>query len=123
VTLGIDLVQISRMGESVSAFRERFLRRVFTPREIEYAQAASDGGLQRLASRFAAKEAAIKALGLSALGGTWRDIEVQRSNTGAVALALHGRVAQYMQLRGLASVSVSMSHEGDWATAVVAAVF
>jgi holo-[acyl-carrier protein] synthase len=121
--MGIDLVSVSRVGESISMFGDKFLQRVFTPDEIAYARSAADGGLERLAARFAAKEAAIKALGLAGLGAGWRDIEVRRAATGAVTLEFHGRVATHVRVRRLAEVSLSLSHDGDWATAVVAARF
>lgn len=113
--VGIDLVQVSRVAESMAAFGDRFARRVFTDDELAYARTAAspDDVARRLAARFAAKEAAKKALRLDGVG--WRDIEVTRAPSGAVELALHGAAAR-IDTDGLA---VSLSHEGDWATAVV----
>jgi holo-[acyl-carrier protein] synthase len=114
--VGIDLVDVSRIAASIDAFGERFLRRVFTEGELAYAQAAPALTVERLAARFAAKEAAKKALDLEGVG--WRDLEVARSPSGACHLILHGaaRVAA-----GAMSFALSMSHEGDHATAVVIA--
>src|SRR5882672_9538089 len=89
--VGIDLVQVSRVAESMDRFGERFLRRIFTDAEIAYAVSAPALTSTRLAARFAAKEAARKALGLDGIG--WRQIEVQRAPTGAVELVLHGAAA------------------------------
>ncbi len=114
--LGIDLVQTSRVRESVATFGDRFLRRVFTDAEIEYANAAPDLAMDRLAARFAAKEATIKALDLAETGVGWREIEVTRSSSGAPAIVLHGNARDAAKGRALA---VSLSHEGDYATAVV----
>jgi holo-[acyl-carrier protein] synthase len=108
-------VQVSRVAESMSLFGERFLRRVFTDAEIAYATSAPDLSPMRLAARFAAKEAAKKALGLDGIG--WREIEVQRAPTGAVELVLHGKAAAAAPESG--ELAVSLSHEGDYATAVV----
>ena len=113
--VGIDLVQVSRVAESMNHFGERFLRRVFTDAEIAYATSAPDLSPMRLAARFAAKEAAKKALGLEGIG--WRQIEVQRGPTGAVELVLHGNAAATAPERD--ELAVSLSHEGDYATAVV----
>src|SRR4029078_3620388 len=102
--VGIDLVQVSRVAESMSLFGERFLRRVFTDAEIAYATSAPHLSPMRLAARFAAKEAAKKALGLDGIG--WREIEVQRAPTGAVELVLHGKAAAAAPERGELAVSL-----------------
>ena len=114
--VGIDLVQISRIEESVQAFGERFLRRVFTTDELAYAIAAPACTGERLAARFAAKEAAKKALGLD--GVAWTDIEVRRAAGGACQLALHGAASR---ASAGCRTALSMSHDGNQATAVVIA--
>lgn len=116
--VGVDLVRVSRIEESLACFGDRFLRRVFTPGEIAYAQAAPAQAAERLAARFAAKEAAIKALDLAERGVGWTQIEVARTPTGATALVLRGAAA--VAAAG-ARLALSMSHEGDLATAVVVA--
>jgi holo-[acyl-carrier protein] synthase len=115
--VGIDLVRISRIADSVSRFGDRFLRRIFTPDEVAYARAAPALTAERLAARFAAKEAARKALQLTD-GIDWRLIEVCRRPSGDCDLVLHDVAAQ--RTRGT-SAALSMSHEGDYATAVVLA--
>lgn len=114
--VGIDLVDVSRIAASIDAFGDRFLRRVFTDGEIAYAQAAPALTVERLAARFAAKEAAKKALDLEGVG--WRDLEVARSPSGACHLVLHGAA---LVAAGTLKFALSMSHEGDHATAVVIA--
>jgi len=114
---GIDLVRVSRINESLAAFGDRFLRRLFTDDEIAYATASPAQMAERLAARFAAKEAAKKALRVSnddAIG--WRQIEVRRDPSGACDLLLHGEAAR---VAGPCTTAVSLSHEGDFATAVV----
>jgi holo-[acyl-carrier protein] synthase len=119
--LGVDVVQVSHIAESVAAFGDRFTRRLFTPHEIS--DAGDEGRVrnERLAARFAAKEATLKAFGWCHLGLSWRDIEVRRQAGGACVLALQGRAAELAQQQGITQWALSMSHDGDHAVAVVAA--
>ena len=112
LSVGIDLIRVSRIAESLEAFGERFLARVFTTSELAYAR----GYPERLAARFAAKEAVKKALELD--GIAWTDIEVVKHPSGACSVQLHGPAATAIGARSLA---LSLSHEGDFATAVVIA--
>jgi holo-[acyl-carrier protein] synthase len=114
--VGIDLVDVRRIAASIDAFGDRFLRRVFTDGELAYARSAPALTAERLAARFAAKEAAKKALELEGVG--WRELEVARSPSGACHLVLHGAARA---AAGTMSLALSMSHEGDHATAVVIA--
>ena len=77
--------------------------------------------IERLASRFAAKEAAMKALGLAGRGVGWRQIEVTASDAGAPELTLHGDAKALAA--GAGDLALSLSHEGDFATAVVVTQF
>ncbi len=113
-SVGIDLVQISQIAGSMQAFGNRFLDRIFTADEIAYACSAPAMAAARLAARFAAKEATKKALRLD--GVSWRDIEVLRTPSGACELLLHGAAFTAAGNRALA---LSMSHDGDHATAIV----
>jgi len=119
LTVGIDLVRTHSVAESVSAFGDRYLQRVFTDGEVAYARAVPDLMHARLAARFAAKEATMKALDLGERGVGWRDIEVIRSPSGAPSIALHGLAAAVHGERGAPALSLSLSHEGEYATAVV----
>jgi holo-[acyl-carrier protein] synthase len=112
--VGIDLVQVSRIAASLESFGERFLARVFTPGELAYARTRPES----LASRFAAKEAVKKALELEGVG--WTDIEVVRRASGACDVELHGAARTAADALG-AELALSMSHEGDFATAMVVA--
>lgn len=114
--VGIDLVRVSRIEESIARFGDRFLRRVFTDGELAYATSSPAHTAERLAARFAAKEAAIKALDLADTGVGWTQIEVTRAPSGKCALVLHGAAATAAAGEDLA---VSLSHEGDLATAIV----
>ena len=117
--VGIDLVQLSRIRESLATFGDRFLRRIFTEGEIAYATAEPALTPSRLAARLAAKEATVKALDLVERGVGWREIEVTRGPSGAPEIVLHGNARAAAEEGGAPALSVSLSHEGDYATAVV----
>ena len=91
--VGVDLVQISTVVASIERFGDHYLRRIFTDDEIAYARSAPSQAAERLAARFAAKEATIKALQMAELGINLRDIEVRRLPSGTVELSLHGIAA------------------------------
>lgn len=120
--VGFDLVQISRLAESVRSFGRAFTDRLFTPDELAYAQQGCDMSSQRLAARFAAKEALIKALRLSEAGVNWREIEVLKLPDGDCSLVLHGHVAALARQMGLSGLWLSLSHDGDYAGAFVTAL-
>jgi holo-[acyl-carrier protein] synthase len=120
--VGIDLVMVSRVEASLARFGERFLRRVFTEGEIAYATSSPALAAERLAGRFAAKEAAIKALDLADQGVGWRQIEVAREDSGKCRLILHGAARAAADNAGVAELSLSLTHEGDYSAAVVLAV-
>lgn len=117
VRVGVDLVQISRVEQALATFGDRFLRRVFTDGEAAYAQSVAGGVAGRLATRFAAKEAAKKALDLDGIG--WRDIEVLKTTSGACELQLHGRAREAADAAGARDLALSMSRDGDYATATL----
>lgn len=119
VRVGLDIVQISGIVQSLEQFGAAFERKLFTPDEIAYAHAGSGVAAQRLAARFAAKEAVIKALQLSEAGVDWRDMEVRRSPDGDCHLALHGRAREAARAADVEHIALSLSHDGDYAGAVV----
>ena len=119
--VGVDLVQISTVVASIERFGDHYLRRIFTDDEIAYARSAPSQAAERLAARFAAKEATIKALQMAELGINLRDIEVRRLPSGTVELSLHGIAADVASRYGKDGLAVSLSHEGDYAMAVVVA--
>ncbi|HMA07543.1 MAG TPA: holo-ACP synthase, partial [Ramlibacter sp.] len=117
--LGFDLVQVSRVAESIEQFGAAFETRLFTRDELAYAHAGQGVATERLAARFAAKEAVIKALQLSNAGIDWREIEVRKLGDGDCRVQLHGRVAAIAGHRGVSRILLSLSHDGDYAGAVV----
>lgn len=120
--IGMDLVHIPRIAESLRDFGERFARRFFTAAEIAYAESSPAQRLERYAARFAAKEATIKALSLSEAGLDWRDVEVVRADDGSCSLALRGQAQASAAALGIGNVLVCLSHDGEYAAAVVAAL-
>lgn len=120
--VGLDLIEIARIRDSIDRFGSRFLRRLFSDNEIAYALAAQDQSAERLAARFAAKEAAIKAISLAEAGVSWRDIEVHKLPDGSCRLALHGRAAAKAAELGVIEIALSLSHDGAYAGAVVTAL-
>lgn len=112
-------MHVERVGESVASHGERFLRRIFTDEEVAYAMSSPPQMLQRLAARFAAKEAVRKVLRVGEHSVGWRDVEVRRLPSGACEVVLHGPAATLARARGVGEMALSMSHDGDYATAVV----
>jgi holo-[acyl-carrier protein] synthase len=115
---GIDLVEIERMRAAIERHGERFLNRIFTPREL----ADCAGKVESLAARYAAKEAAAKALGTGFRGFGFIDIEIQRGPQGEPALVFLGPALILAEQQGWREWSVSMSHSQDYATAIVVAL-
>ena len=119
VGTGIDVTDVPRIAESIQRFGERFLRRVFTAGEIQYCESKANR-VERYAARFAAKEAAMKALGTGwNCGVRWRDIEVFRQPGGRPTLRFHGKAAEFAVKLSTKNVSLSLSHTPEQAIAQV----
>ncbi len=117
VGLGIDLIEVERVGRTVERHGDRFMRRIFHPRELE--QSRGDR-VQYLAARFAVKEAAFKALGTGwAAGVRWVDVEVQNLASGQPVLLLHGAAAERARGLGAERMHVTITHTAGHAAAVV----
>lgn len=117
--IGVDLVKIERMRQVVERWQERFLQRVFTPGEIAYCQKRRDP-IPHLAARFAAKEAALKALGTGlSMGIHWREMEVRRERGEAPRMILSGRCRAIGEAKRGRQVLLSITHDGDYAMAQV----
>jgi len=115
---GIDIIEISRIQEAIDRNGELFLRRIFTPLEQAYCQARHLSATH-YAGRFAAKEAAFKALGTGWAGKIrWVDVEVQASS-GPPQLKFSGAAADRFQLLGATKAHLSISHSRDYAVAMV----
>ncbi len=114
---GIDIIEIHRIQEALDRHGERFLQRVFTQNEIAECRRRAES----LAIRFAAKEAASKALGTGIGPVGWREVETLHKRSGEPFLVLHGRAQQVAETLGLTTWAVSLSHSRDNAIAVVVA--
>ncbi|MGA2483026.1 MAG: holo-ACP synthase [Candidatus Acidiferrales bacterium] len=119
VGLGVDIAEVSRIQASIERRGEHFLRRVFTPAEIEYCE-SSRNRYERYAARFAAKEAAMKALGTGWRRGVrWVDIEVVREPSGKPVLVLRGAARAIADELGTKHIALSLTHTGAQALAQV----
>ncbi len=114
---GVDIVEIPRVGRVAERYGRRFLDRVYTEREQAYCR----GRAPQLATRFAAKEAVMKALGTGVRGVPWKDVEVVRRRGRAPAIELHGAAAARAASMGIERMAVSLSHSRDMAVAFVVA--
>jgi holo-[acyl-carrier protein] synthase len=118
VGIGVDVVDVARLGRALER-TPALAGRVFLHGERAY---AGDGeeGLRRLAARFAAKEAAAKALG-APVEATWQEAEVVVDASGRPSLHVHGRFAEIARERGVRAWHLSLSHDGSVAVAMVVA--
>lgn len=117
VGLGIDVAAINRVERALERFGDRFARRILTALELQQLARRADRGCF-IAGRFAAKEAAFKALG-GPRDVWWHDIEVHTGPNGAPALELHGAAVIHSERHGVSRVWVSISHDAGVAAAVV----
>ena len=118
IGLGLDATDIDRIAETIERYGERFLRRIFTEGEVAYCQRRRSPAIH-FAGRFAAKEAAMKALGTGhSQGVLWRDVEVVRRG-GPPQLALHGGAARRLAAIGGTRTLVTITHSDELALAEV----
>jgi holo-[acyl-carrier protein] synthase len=119
---GIDLVDFPRIEEMVNRHDKRFLDRVFTAGEQAYAK-ANRNGIEKLAGRFAAKEAVMKLVGTGWRGKiAWTDIEVVNTSTGQPEVKLSGEVKKIAEKLGITQISVSITHTANFAIASAVAL-
>jgi holo-[acyl-carrier protein] synthase len=116
---GVDLCEVPRIKDAIARHGKRFLERVFTRREIDYAERKKNK-FERYAARFAAKEAGMKALGTGWRGGLgWCDIEVTNLSSGRPTLAFHGKAAEIAERLGVRNIALSITHTAEQAMALV----
>ena len=119
VGLGVDIAEVHRIEAAIARRGEAFLRRVFTPAEIAYCERHRNR-YERYAGRFAAKEAAMKALGTGWRHGVrWVDIEVIRLPGGKPSLQLRGRAKEFADRLEVKNIALTITHTGDTALAQV----
>jgi holo-[acyl-carrier protein] synthase len=119
VGTGIDIVEVPRVASAIARFGERFLRRIYTEAEIRYCESKANR-IERYAARFAAKEAALKAIGTGwKRGVAWTDVEVRREPGGRPTIGFSGKAAEFARGLGMAHASLSLSHTAEQAIAQV----
>ena len=119
VGLGTDLVELARIAAALARFGDRFLTRCYTPAEIAFCRLQQDP-VPRLAARYAAKEAAAKALGTGiARGILWKEIEVLRTPGQPPRLILHGRALQRAESLATRTAHITLTHARELASATV----
>jgi len=115
VGLGIDIAEVDRIEKAILRYGDHFLRRIYTPAEIEYCET-----YKARFGRFAVKEAAMKALGTGWRRGVrWVDFEVVREPSGKPTLRLSGKAAEFAAKLGLRHISISITHSANTALAEV----
>src|SRR6266852_4860172 len=118
VAVGIDIIEVERVRKVHEHHGERFLKRVFTEMEVRQCR----GKANRLAGRFAAKEAISKALGTGLHGIAWREMEVVQLRSGRPTVCLYGKAKQRAELLGLSAFDVSIADLKEFSIAVAVAV-
>ncbi|MFI4991340.1 MAG: holo-ACP synthase [Solirubrobacterales bacterium] len=121
--VGIDLASVELVRDAIETHGDRYLERVYTARELSDCATGADGRPEpeRLAARFAAKEATLKVLRPGEVGLPLTAIEVVRGPDGAVALELDGPAASLAGDAGISELTLSLTHEDGFAAAVVIA--
>ena len=119
VGLGLDIAEIDRIEAAIVRHGAPILERLFTPSEVAYCESYKNR-FERYAGRFAAKEAAMKALGTGWRHGVrWRDIEVTREPSGKPTLRLNGVARSFADRLGVKHISITITHSGNFALAQV----
>jgi holo-[acyl-carrier protein] synthase len=119
VSIGIDIIEVARIREVLQR-TPRFRERVFTPSERAYCDSRGAVAAQHYAARFAAKEAALKALQTGWRGGiSWQDVEIGSRDSGAPYLILHATVKDLFNSSGATAAHLSLSHTTEHAIAEV----
>jgi len=114
--IGIDIIEIARIEKAIARWGEGFLQRVYTKPELKlYRKKPSS-----LATRFAGKEAVIKALGTQTKGISWKEIEILSDPSGQPLVHLYGKAQNQANGLGLSNLAISLSHSKEYAIACVA---
>lgn len=114
---GVDIVEISRIRKAANKWKDKFLNRVFTAAELDYAR-HKKFLYQHLAARFAAKEAVLKAFGDSSINDMeWKNIEIVNNKDGKPMVKLAGEARKTMRKRKVSNIIVSLSHTKNYAVA------
>ncbi|MFC1781219.1 holo-ACP synthase [Planctomycetota bacterium] len=122
VAHGIDLVDCPRIEEMINRHSRRFIERVFTPAEQDYAE-KNKNKVEKYAGRFAAKEAILKLVGTGWRGKiAWTDIEIKNNSSGQPLVSLDGEVKRIAEKLGITQISISITHTANFAIASAVAL-
>lgn len=119
VGIGVDLAEVDRIRAAIGRHGQRFIDRIYTPREIAYVERKANR-YERYAARFAAKEAGMKAIGTGWRRGVrWKDFEVSNLPSGRPTLRFHGVAAEFASELGVANIALSITHTAQQGMAIV----
>ncbi len=114
---GIDIIEVDRIKNSIQKYSDRFKKKIFTQKEIDYCHSQADPA-KHFAARFAVKEAVLKCFGTGMTGGIlWKDIEVDKLNSGQPIINLHGNGKKLFNQLNLKHIHVSITHDKTYAAA------
>ena len=114
---GIDIIEVDRIKNSIQKYSDRFKKKIFTQKEIDYCHSQADPA-KHFAARFTVKEAVLKCFGTGMTGGIlWKDIEVDKLNSGQPFLSLHGNGKKLFNQLNLKHIHVSITHDKTYAAA------
>ena len=111
---GVDIIEVGRVKHALDTWGKRFLKRVFTDRELDYASTKKFSH-ENLAARFACKESVLKAFGDTRIGARLKNIEVLNDAKGKPEVVLHGEAKEFAEKKNIDNILVSMSHTGNYA--------
>jgi holo-[acyl-carrier protein] synthase len=114
VGTGVDIIEVERVKKALEVWGEKFLRRVFTDKELEYASTKKFSH-ENLAARFACKESVLKAFGDTRIGASLKNIEVLNDEKGKPEIVLHGEAREFACRKSVDNILVSMSHTSNYA--------
>ena len=114
---GIDIIEVNRIKNSIQKYSDRFKKKIFTQKEIDYCHSQADPA-KHFAARFTVKEAVLKCFGTGMTGGIlWKDIEVDKLNSGQPVLNLYGNGKKLFNQLNLKHIHVSITHDKTYAAA------
>ena len=114
---GIDIIEVDRIKNSIQKYSDRFEKKIFTQKEIDYCHSQADP-VKHFAARFTVKEAVLKCFGTGMTGGIlWKDIEVDKLNSGQPVLNLHGNGKKLFNQLNLKHIHISITHDKTYAVA------
>jgi len=117
VGTGIDIIEVDRIKNSIQKYSDRFKKKIFTQKEIDYCDSQAEPA-KHFAARFSVKEAVLKCFGTGMSGGIlWKDIEVDKLESGQPILNLYGKGEKIFDQLNLKQIHISITHDKSYAVA------